>query len=74
MVLEKQLLLKHNIKENKCECCGITEWNGKAVSMNLDHINGINNDNRIQNLRFICPNCDRQLETYGSKNRKNKLD
>lgn len=40
----------------------------------LDHVNGINNDNRIENLRFVCSNCDSQLHTYKSKNRKPPVD
>jgi len=38
----------------------------------LDHINGVNNDNRLENLRFVCSNCDSQLDTYKSRNRKNR--
>jgi len=41
---------------------------GKPMPLILDHINGINNDNRIENLRFVCSNCDTQLPTYKSKN------
>jgi single-stranded DNA-specific DHH superfamily exonuclease len=40
----------------------------------LDHINGINDDNRLENLRFLCSNCDSIQDTYKSKNRKNKID
>lgn len=54
----------------KCAICGITEWQGKNLSLELDHINGINNDNRLENLRFLCPNCHSQTDTYGSKNKK----
>lgn len=56
----------------KCAICGITEWQGKNLSLELDHINGINNDNRLENLRFLCPNCHSQTITYGSKNQKVK--
>jgi len=49
--------------------CGLTEWNNKPISLELDHINGINNDNRLENLRIICPNCHAQTPTYrGRKN------
>lgn len=54
----------------KCAICGLTEWQGKNLSLELDHINGINNDNRLENLRFLCPNCHSQTVTYGSKNQK----
>ena len=63
-------LIKEGILKNKCQICkNIPMWNGKALTLRLDHINGINTDNRIENLRFICPNCDSQLPTYCSKNR-----
>ena len=61
--------IKGNYSEYKCAICGQEPmWQGKELALTLDHINGINNDDRIENLRWICPNCDRQLETYGSKN------
>ncbi len=63
-------LIKENIKEEKCEICKITEWNGKPVSFELDHINGIRHDHRLKNLRIICPNCHSQTHTYRSKNIK----
>lgn len=53
----------------KCSICGQEPfWNGKELSLTLDHINGNNHDDRLENLRWICPNCDRQLDTFGSKN------
>ena len=66
----KQRLLKERIIENKCIECGITEWNGKIINMHLDHINGINNDHRLENLRMLCPNCHSQTDTYCGKNKK----
>ena len=50
-----------------CTTCGINEWQGKPLTLHLDHINGINNDNRIENLRLLCPNCHSQTETYGRR-------
>ena len=51
--------------------CGITEnWQGKKMSLILDHINGTYNDNRIENLRLVCPNCNATLDTHGGKNTK----
>jgi hypothetical protein len=67
----KDRILQRNLIEYRCECCKIgPEWMGKPMPLILDHINGINNDNRLENLRFVCSNCDTQLETYKSKNRK----
>lgn len=61
-----------NYTEYKCSICGLEPfWNGKELSLTLDHINGNNTDDRLENLRWVCPNCDRQLDTYGSKNWKN---
>jgi Zn finger protein HypA/HybF involved in hydrogenase expression len=63
---------KYNLKEYKCSECGIFEWLGKELSLHIDHINGINNDNRLENLRFLCPNCHSQTDTYCGKNLKSK--
>lgn len=63
-------IIKDNLIPYRCAICGITEWQGKNLSLELDHINGINNDNRLDNLRFLCPNCHSQTVTYGSKNKK----
>lgn len=60
----KHKLFDSGIKENKCEECGLTEWNGKKITLHLDHINGDNLDHRIENLRILCPNCHSQTETY----------
>ena len=53
----KRRLLNEGYLEYKCSECGISEWNGKPLSLHLDHINGKHNDHRIENLRFLCPNC-----------------
>lgn len=60
----KNWYLKGKYSEYKCSICGINEWNNKPLVLRLDHINGINGDNRLDNLRWICPNCDSQLETF----------
>jgi len=64
----KNLILKLNLLKYKCKECGINNWNGKILSLHLDHINGIRNDNRLENLRFLCPNCHSQTDTYCVKN------
>lgn len=60
-------LVKEGLKEYKCECCGLTEWNGKPISLQLHHINGIHNDNRLSNLQLLCPNCHSQTDNFGTK-------
>lgn len=68
----KNRLIREGLKEYKCEKCGnIGEWNGEKLNLQIDHINGINTDNSIDNLRFLCPNCHSQTETFCSKNRDN---
>lgn len=66
----KNRLLKEKIIENKCSQCGLEdEWNGKKINHHLDHFNGINTDNRLENLRLLCPNCHSQTDTYTGKNK-----
>lgn len=69
----RKYILQNRILPYKCEICGISEWQNKKLSLELDHINGINNDNKIENLRFLCPNCHSQTITYGSKNKRTTL-
>lgn len=69
----KRRILQDNLLPYICSICGTSpEWNGKSMVLLLDHINGINNDNRLENLRFVCSNCDSQLPTYKSRNRQRK--
>lgn len=66
----RRYVIKNNLIPYKCAICGCIEWQGKTLSLELDHINGINNDNRLENLRFLCPNCHSQTSTYGSRNQQ----
>ena len=69
----RRLYLKGNYTPYKCSICGQEPfWNGKELSLTLDHIDGDNTNDVLDNLRWVCPNCDRQLDTFGSKNRRLK--
>lgn len=64
----RRRILKYNLIPYQCAECGITNsYNDKPLSLQLDHINGINDDNRLENLRWLCPNCHSQTETFTSK-------
>lgn len=64
----RQKLIKRGIKQHKCEICGITEWCGKPTPVELDHIDGNNENNQLSNLRIICPNCHAQTDHYRGRN------
>jgi len=69
----KLRLLKENILLNECVICKQPPlWNGKPLSLQLDHINGISDDNRLENLRILCPHCHSQTENFAGKNKKDK--
>lgn len=76
-VVLKSKLISFGIKTYQCEVCGIgNTWNGKPLTLQLDHENGNRIDNRIINLKIKCPNCHTQTPTYcgKNKNRKNPVD
>lgn len=69
----KDRLYREGIKQRNCEMCGQGEyWHGNKMSLILDHINGINNDNRLENLRILCANCNATLDTHCVGNYKEK--
>jgi hypothetical protein len=64
----KRRLLGAGLLEAACERCGIDEWGGRPLTLHLDHINGDRCDNRLENLRLLCPNCHSQTPTYCGRN------
>jgi hypothetical protein len=72
----KRRLVDAGLKELRCELCGQGEiWRGLRMGLVLDHVNGVWNDNRLENLRFLCPNCNATLDTHcGRKNRRTVVD
>lgn len=70
-------LFKSGLKEKKCENCGLTEWMGKPISLQLHHDDGDRNNNSFKNLIVLCPNCHSQTDSYAGKNqnsRRNKKE
>lgn len=69
----KKRFIEYTGAIDKCVLCGQEPiHNGQPLTLQLDHINGIHDDNRIENLRIVCPNCHTQTPTYGKRNSKNK--
>jgi hypothetical protein len=68
----KLRLYEQGLKERRCEQCGQGEnWRGRSMSLILDHVNGVPDDNRLENLQIVCPNCAATLDTHcGRKNRR----
>ena len=68
----KKRLFEENLKEKECEKCGLIKWNGKEITLEMDHINSDNTDNRLENLRILCPNCHSQTPNFRGRNKKKK--
>jgi hypothetical protein len=72
VVTGTQLTIKNivkNLNGERCEICGLTEWQGSVIPLVLDHINGKPSDSRLDNLRLVCGNCNMQLPTFAGKNK-----
>lgn len=63
----KQRLIRQGLLTEQCDECGINQWRDKALSLQLEHINGQHDDHRIENLRLLCPNCHSQTATFCKK-------
>jgi Zn finger protein HypA/HybF involved in hydrogenase expression len=61
-------LVKAGLKQERCEDCGLGEWRGQPLRVTLHHINGDGYDNRLENLRFLCPNCHSQTPNFSGRN------
>jgi hypothetical protein len=68
----KKALIKFGILEEKCSSCGLSEWLGKPITLEIHHKNGDRWDNRINNVEILCPNCHSLTNNYKSKNASKK--
>lgn len=69
----RKYIIRHNLIPYVCEKCGNDgNWQGQILTLQLDHRNGINNDHRLKNLRWLCPNCHSQTETFTGRNKTDK--
>ena len=65
----KRRLLNAGIKKNECEKCGVSNWLGEKLAIELEHIDGIRTNHRLNNLTMLCPNCHSQTLTFRGKKR-----
>lgn len=68
--VKKAKLLREAYLQRECFECGIAEWRGEPLAIQIDHINGVKTDWRIENLRMLCPNCHSQTPTFSGRNVK----
>jgi hypothetical protein len=64
----KERLIREGLKRRRCELCERQDWNGRPIPLELDPVNGRRDDNRLENLRIVCPNCHAQTSTYRGRN------
>lgn len=65
----KRRLVSAGYMDNVCACCGLKTWDGKELALQVHHVNGVNNDNRIENLQLLCPNCHSQTDFFGGRSK-----
>lgn len=68
----RKKILQENIKEHRCECCGLTEWMGKPIPLELHHRDGDKDHNELDNYELLCPNCHALTDSYRGKNSRKK--
>jgi hypothetical protein len=65
----RERLVAEGLKQARCEACGLDSWRGRPLPLALDHVNGDHTDNRLANLRILCPNCHAQTATWCGRGR-----
>lgn len=69
----KRKIIKDKLIPYECNLCHINDWKDDRLVLQLDHINGNSQDNRLKNLRLLCPNCHSQTDTFCGRNRNGKI-
>ena len=65
----RRRLIAEGLKDARCECCGLSSWLGRPIPLQLHHVNGVGDDNRLENLQVLCANCHSQTDSWGGRNK-----